>query len=278
MHRQGLRAAALLRLTPDWTLKTGFLAQTIDVDDSQYANLGADQSYARRRSLMEPSRKDFDGVWASVDGDFGWARLRASSSVQSHGLDARYDATPAAGLFGLTGKAALDQADDLSAAVHEVRLNGRNRGVESEVEWREGPWTLDAHAVVNDPELTRPDPGFALGTDTRLPAVADFSVQGGVVHEAHLAHATVRSELRLGYVGPTDIALSPTSTGASAGYLTSSLGVGVEIDRWAIRASLDNLFNRSDDTFTFGNPFYGSGDISTPQRPLTARLALTARF
>lgn len=471
MHRQGLRAAALLRLTPGWTLKTGFLDQTIDVDDSQYANLGADEPYARRRSLTEPSRNDFDGVWASVDGDLGWARLRASSSVQSHGLDARYDATPAAGLFGLTGTAALDQADDLSAAVHEMRLNGdfgaglkwsaglffseythtrtvaisdgqggpgvyrqhrrdhvdeaalfgdaayaltdrlkitagvrlfrigvehrsetdgdptqvsgedalvdltprlvveydrgpfvfyalategyrgpgfnagavpggdqqparrvkpdeivageagarftlfegrlrgrsavfvadwrniqsdrfdarglpftanlgdgRNRGIEGEVEWRDGPWTLDAHAVVNDPELTRPDLGFALGTDTRLPAVADFSVQAGVVHEAHLAHATVRSELRLGYVGPTDIALSPTSTGASAGYLTSSLGVGVEIDRWAIRASVDNLFNRSDDTFTFGNPFYASGDISTPQRPLTARLALTARF
>ena len=52
----------------------------------------------------------------------------------------------------------------------------------------------------------------------------------------------------------------------------------MEIDRWAIRASVDNLFNRSDDTFTFGNPFYASGDISTPQRPLTARLALTARF
>ena len=51
-----------------------------------------------------------------------------------------------------------------------------------------------------------------------------------------------------------------------------------EIDRWAIRASVDNLFNRSDDTFTFGNPFYASGDISTPQRPVTARLVLTARF
>ena len=51
MHRQGLRAAALLRLTPGWTLKTGFLAQTIDVDDSQYANLGAEDPYARRRSL-----------------------------------------------------------------------------------------------------------------------------------------------------------------------------------------------------------------------------------
>ncbi len=471
MRRQGLRLSTLWRLDPAWTLRAGFLAQTIDVEDTQYATLGPDAPYARRRWLDEPSRNDFDGVWASVEGGLGWARIRASSSVQSHGLDARYDATPSAPVFGLAGTAALDQADDLSAAVHEMRINGaiggrldwsaglffseythkrtvavsdgrggapvllqhrrdhvdeaalfgdavyalsdslkitvgarlfrigvehrsetsgspavfegdealagvaprlvieysrgvfvfyalategyrgpgfnaghvgaggsqpyrtvrpdeivagelgarfnlldgalrgraaifvadwrdiqsdrfdarglpftanlgngRNLGVEGEMEWRVGSWTFDGHAVVNDPELTHPDPGFALGVDSRLPAVADFSIQGGLVHEARLAQATVRSELRVGYVGPTNVALSPTSTGASAGYLTSQVGVSAEVGRWGIRASLDNLFNRDDDTFSFGNPFYVSGDISTPQRPITGRLALTARF
>lgn len=469
MRRQGLRLSTLWQVSPAWTLRAGFLAQTISVDDTQYAILGPDASYARRRSLSEPSRNDFDGVWASVDGDMGRARLRASSSVQSHGLDARYDATPSATVFGLTGAAAMDQADDLSAAVHEIRLNGdfgrrvswsaglffseythnrtvavsdgqggapvllqqrrdhvdeaalfgdaayavddrlkvtlgarvfrvgvehrsetkgaasfegdddligvaprlvveydrgpfvfyalategyrgpgfnagrvgagqqpfrivrsdeivagelgarfsfldgrlrgraavfladwrdiqsdrfderglpftanlgdgRNRGIEGEVEWRAGSWTFDGHAVFNDPELTRPDPGYALGFDSRLPAVADFSIQGGVTHEARLAQATVRSELRIGYIGPTDIALSPTSNSTSAGYLTSQVGVSAEVGRWGIRASVDNLFNRDDDTFSFGNPFYASGDISTPQRPITGRLALTARF
>ncbi|WP_271085777.1 TonB-dependent receptor [Brevundimonas sp. NIBR11] len=471
MRRQGLRLSALWRVAQAWTLRTGILAQTIDVDDSQYATLGPNAPYERRRGLSEPSRNDLDGAWISVDGDLGWARLRASSSVQSHGLDVRYDATPSAAVFGLTGAAALDQADDLSAAVHEMRLNGdigdrlswsaglffseythnrtiavsdgqggppvllqhrrdhvdeaalfgdavyalgdnlkitagarlfrvgvehrsetsgapgsfegdddligvaprlvveydrgplvfyalategyrgpgfnagtvgagarqpfravrsdeivagevgvrfslldgrlrgrgaafldrwrdiqsdrfderglpftanlgdgRNRGIEGEVEWRVGSWTLDGHAVVNDPELTHPDPGFALGSDSRLPAVADFSVQGGLAHEARLAQATVRSELRLGYVGPTDIALSPTSIAASAGYLTSQMVVDAEFGRWGVRASVDNLFNRDDDTFSFGNPFYASGDISTPQRPITGRVALTARF
>ena len=471
MRRQGLRIAGLWRVSPAWTLRAGFLAQTITVDDSQYATLGPDAPYARRRGLAEPSRNDFDGVWAAADGDLGWARLRASSSLQSHGLDARYDATPSAALFGLGGTAALDQADDLSAAVHEVRLNGdfgdrlrwsagvffseythnrtvlvsdgqggpaalrqhrrdhvdeaalfgdvsyaplehlkitlgarlfrigvehrsetsgapgsfegdaqlvdvaprlvveydrgpfvfyalategyrgpgfnagapgagggqpfravrpdeivagevgarfsllegrlrgraavfladwsdiqsdrfderglpftanlgdgRNRGIEGEVEWRRGRWTLDGHAVVNDPELTRPDPGFALGPDSRLPAVADFSLEGGLVHESRLAQATVRWEVRLGYVGPSDIALSPTSSGASAGYLTSQAGVSAEIGRWGVRASVDNLFDRDDDTFSFGNPFYASGEVSTPQRPITGRVALTARF
>ena len=470
MRRQGLRVAALWNLVPSWTLKAGFLAQTINVDDSQYA-LDGSGPYARRRSLSEPSRNDFDGVWASVDGDLGWARLRASSSVQSHSLDARYDATPAANLFGLSGTAALDQDDDLSAAVHEIRLDGslgsrltwstglffseythrrtvavsggadgeavflqqrrdhvdeaalfgdavyaltdrlkitagarlfrvgvehrsqtdglsdafegeaelvdvaprlvveygrgafvfyalasegyrgpgfntgslgvgaqqpfrevrpdeivaselgarftflggrlrgrtavfladwrdiqsdrfdkrglpftanlgdgRNLGVEGEVEWRTGPWTLDGHALINDPELTDPDPGFALGADSRLPAVSDFSLQAGLAHEARLAWATVRSELRLGYVGPTAIALSPTSTAESRGYLTSQLSVSAEIGRWGVRGTVDNLFNRDDDTFSFGNPFYAAGDVHTPERPITARLALTARF
>lgn len=470
MRRQGLRLSALWQVNPAWTLRAGFLAQTIGVDDTQYATLGPDAPYARRRSLSEPSRNDFDGVWASADGDLGWARVRASSSVQSHGLDARYDATPSAAVFGLVGTAAMDQADDLSAAVHEIRLNGdfgsrvswsaglffseythnrtvavsngqggapvllqqrrdhvdeaalfgdaayavndrlkvtlgarvfrvgvehrsettgavsfagddnligvaprlvveydrgpfvfyalategyrgpgfnagpvgaggqqpfravrsdeivagelgarfsfldgrlrgraavfladwrdiqsdrfderglpftanlgdgRNRGIEGEVEWRAESWTFDGHAVVNDPELTSPDPGFALGPDSRLPAVADFSVQGGLMHEARLAQATVRSELRIGYVGPTSIALSPTSNSTSAGYLTSQITVSAEVGRWGIRASVDNLLNRDDDTFSFGNPFYASRAISTPQRPITGRLALTARF
>jgi len=156
--------------------------------------------------------------------------------------------------------------------------DGRNSGIEGEVEWRAGSWTFDGHAVVNDPELTSPDPGFALGSDTRLPAVADFSIQAGLAHEARLAQAMVRSELRMGYVGPSDIALSPTSNSTSAGYLTSQIGVRAEVGRWGIRASVDNVFNRDDDTFSFGNPFYASGDISTPQRPITGRLALTGRF
>lgn len=470
MRRQGLRLSTLWHLTPAWTLRAGFIAQTIQVDDSQYATLGPGAPYARRRGLSEPSHNDFDGVSASLEGDLGWARLRASSSVQSHGLEARYDASPSAGMFGLIDTAAMDQSDDLSAAVHELRLagqfgtrlrwsgglffseythsrtvsvsdgggsvvlqqrrrdhvdetalfgdvvyplgdhlkitagarlfrigvehrsevsgepgsvegeddlvgvvprlvvehdrgpfvfyalategyrgpgfnvgatgpggqqpfrgvrsdeivagevgvrfalldgrlggrtaafladwhdiqsdrfderglpftanlgDGRNRGVEGELEWRFGSWTVDGHAVVNDPELTNPDPGFALGSDSRLPAVANFSVQAGLVHEARLAQATVRSELRLGYVGPTDIALSPTSTGASAGYLTSQIGVSAEVGRWGVRASVDNLFNRDDDTFSFGNPYYASDDVSTPQRPVTARVALTTRF
>jgi len=171
-----------------------------------------------------------------------------------------------------------DRFDDRGLPFTANLGDGRNRGVEGEMELRIGSWTLDGHAVVNDPELTDPDPGFILGTDSRLPAVADFSIQGGVVHEARLALATVRSELRLGYVGPSDIALSPTSTSASAGYLTSQFGVSVEFGRWGVRASVDNLFNRDDDTFSFGNPFYASDDIATPQRPVTGRVALTARF
>lgn len=470
MRRQGIRLSTLWRINPAWTMKAGFLAQTIDLDDSQYATSGPDAPYTRRRGLREPSRNDFDGFWLSVDGDLGWVQLRASSSIQSHGLDARYDASPSALGFGLVDLAALDQSDDLSAAVHEIRLSGdlgartswsaglffseythnrtlsvsdgrggavalqqhrrdhvdeaalfvdagyavtddlkvtagarlfrtglehrsettgvepfagddelvgvaprlvveydrgpivfyalategyrgpgfnagsvgpggqqplravrsdeivaselgarfsllddrlrgraavfvadwrdiqsdrfdeqglpftanlgdgRNRGLEGEVEWRAGSWTLDGHAVINDPELTRPDPGFALGSDSRLPAVSDFSVQGGLAYEARLAQATVRSELRLGYVGPSDIALSPTSMSRSAGYLTSQIGISAEIGRWGVRASVDNLLNRDDDTFSFGNPYYPPGDISTPQRPITGRVAVTARF
>lgn len=469
-RRQGLRLSGLWRASDAWTVRAGALAQTIHADDSQYATEGPASPYARRRSLREPNRNDFDGVWLSVEGDLGWARLKATSSIQAHSLDARYDATPAAGLFGLGGTAAYDQADELSADVHEVRLegssgvnltwraglffseyshrrvvtvsdpvsglvalerqrrdhidelaafgdlawsvndrlkvtagarafrlgvehrsqstepggdftgdqavvdlaprlvveyaldpvvfyvlaaegyrgagynagppvsagqpyrtvvsdeivsteagarftlmdrrlkgrvavfvagwsdiqsdrfdarglpftanlgDGRNRGIEAELEWHAGQWVLDGHLVLNDPELTDPDPGFALGVDSRLPSVADFAVQAGASRRFGLGAAAVQSEFRISYVGATEVSLSPGVQSTSAGVLSSQFSTVADIGRWSLRFTVDNVFDLSDDTFSFGNPFYPAGAVDTPQRPLTGRLALIARF
>lgn len=469
-RRQGLRLSGLWRVSDGWTVRAGALAQTIHADDSHYATEGPAVAYGRRRSLREPNRNDFDGIWLSVEGDLGWARLKMNSSLQAHALDARYDATPAAGLFGLAGATAYDQADELSADVHEMRLegrageslswraglffseynhqrviavtdaasgftalkrqrrdhidelaafgdiawalnnrlkvtagarafrlgvehrsestepdatfigdkavvgvaprlvveyaldpvvfyvlaaegyrgagfnvvapggagqpnrdvssdeivsaeagarftlmdrrlrgrvaafiagwsdiqsdrfdvrglpftanlgDGRNRGFEFEVEWRADGWTLDGHLVVNNPELTDPDPGFALDVDSRLPSVADFAVQAGVARRLDLGPAAIQSEFRVGYVGPTEVFLSPGVKSTSAGVLSSQLSATADVGRWSLRLVIDNVFGLSDDTFSFGNPFYPAGVIDTPQRPLNGRLALSTRF
>lgn len=467
VRRSGLRVSAAWTPTADWTVRAGWLAQTIHGDDSQYA-VGRGGPYARRRALVEPNRNDFDGVWLGLDADLGWARLKASSSVQSHSLDVRYDASPAASAFGVVGPLAFDQADNLSAAVHEARLDGqwgerinwraglffseythnrrinlgppsgasvlervrrdhtdetalfgdatlavtdrldvtagarlfrlgvehrsvgedgapfegetvvsgmaprvvvayrlepillyaqvsegyrgagfnagrlgvgeqpnrdvrsdemvaweagarfdlldgrlrgrvagfvadwsniqsdrfdarglpftanlgdgRNRGLEGEVALSLARWTIDGHAVVNDPELTEPDPGFALAADGRLPSVADFAAGAGLRRRFFLGPVEASADLRLTYVGPTDLALSPTISSRSSGVLSSELGITAEVGRWTVRGSVENLLARADDTFSFGNPFYAADGVTTPQRPRTARLILAARF
>lgn len=470
-RRQGLRLSGLWQVNDNWTARGGVLAQTIRVDDSQYATEGPADPYARRRSLREPSRNDFDGLWLSIEGDLGWARLKASSSIQSHALDARYDATPFAALFGLTGLAAFDQSDALSADVHELRLSGevnpalswraglffseyshqrvvtvsdatsgvvalqrqrrdhtdemavfgdvawslterlkltvggrlfrlgvehrsqstepgvdfvgedalvgfaprfvveyaldrvifyalategyrasgfnagalgtggaqpqqdvrsdeivsaeagarftlfdrrlkgrvaaftsrwtdiqsdrfdarglpftanlgdgRNRGLEAELEWRDDDWVIDGHVMFNDPELTDPDPGFSLGQDSRLPSVADFSIQAGAARRFMVGDIAMQSEARLSYVGPTEVSLAPGLRSVSAGTLEGRVAAIADIGRWSVRLAVDNTFDVSDDTFSFGNPFFPAALVDTPQRPITAHLALIGRF
>lgn len=470
VRRRGLRLSGLWRSGADWTLRGGLVAQTIHADDSRYATGGPDDPYGRRRSLTEPNRNDFDGLWLSLEGDLGWARLRAASSLQVHELDTRFDATPAAGLFGLSGPTAYDQADALSADVHEVRLegevgagfswraglfyseyshrrdmmvgpagggvpalhrerrdhidevavfgdatwalgerlrlsggarvfrlgvehrsrstepglefsgddavidvaprlsaeyaldsvvlyvlategyrgagfnagdvtsggqpvrrvrsdeivsaeagarfiamdgrlkgriavfvadwtdiqsdrfdarglpftanlgDGRNRGVEAELEWRDSDWIVDGHLVLNDPELTAPDPGFALAVDSPLPSVADLTAQLGVSRRLTLGPAAVQGALRLSYVGPTEVALAPGARGRASGVLGSQVSVMADLGRWSLRLAVDNVLDLSDDTFSFGNPFFPAGTVDTPQRPRTVRLALISHF
>jgi outer membrane receptor protein involved in Fe transport len=467
VRRSGLRVSAAWTPSSDWTLRAGWLAQTIQGDDSQYA-AGGMGAYARRRALVEPNRNDFDGVWLGLDADLGWARLKASSSLQSHSLDVRYDATPAGADFGLTGVLAFDQGDDLSAAVHEVRLDGeageridwragvffseythdqrldlgppggvaalervrrdhtdeiavfgdatfavtdtlgitagarllrlgvehrsldedgvpfegetvviglapravitwrldplllyaqvsegyrgagfnagrlgvgqqpdreapsdelvaweigarfdlfdghlrgrvagfladwsdiqsdrfdarglpftanlgdgRNTGLEGEFSLTLSRWTIDGHAVVNDPELTKPNAGFALAADGRLPSVADVAAGTGLQRRFVFGPVAASAELRVTYVGPTALALSPAISSRSPGVLSSEFGVTAEVGRWTVRGSVENLLNRAGDTFSFGNPFYAADGVTTPQRPLTARFSLAARF
>ena len=125
--RQGARISALWRIDPDWSLRLGYVAQTLHSDDSQYAfsPLGGER---RALSLREPSSNDFDGLWATLSGDLGWGRLKIDAAMQSHGLDRRYDATSAAGRFGGVGPMAYDESDSIEALVTEATLASRPGG------------------------------------------------------------------------------------------------------------------------------------------------------
>lgn len=125
--REGARLTLLWRINPAWDLRLGYVAQTLHSDDSQYAftALGGDR---RALALREPSSNDFDGLSATLRGDFGWGRLKIDSAIQNHGLDRRYDATLAAAGFGGIGPTAYDESDGVSALVTEATLSSRPGG------------------------------------------------------------------------------------------------------------------------------------------------------
>lgn len=125
--REGARLNLLWRIDPAWSLRLGYVAQTLHSDDSQYA-FTALGGARRALSVQEPSSNDFDGVSATLVGDLGWGRLKVDTAVQTHGLDRRYDATLGAARFGGAGPTAYDESDGIKALVTEATLASRAGG------------------------------------------------------------------------------------------------------------------------------------------------------
>ncbi|MDP3080705.1 MAG: TonB-dependent receptor [Brevundimonas sp.] len=125
--REGARLGLAWNIRPGWDLRLGYIAQTLDSDDSQYgfSRLGGNR---RALSLREPSRNDFDGLSATLSGDLGWGRLRLTTAMQSHGLDRRYDATVASGRFGGLGPTAYDESDRIDGLITESTLTSPSGG------------------------------------------------------------------------------------------------------------------------------------------------------
>lgn len=122
--RQGGRIALRFRYNPRWSVSAGFAAQTIHSDDTHYA---LDSLSPRQRSnyIREPHRNDFDASFLTVEGDFGWARLKANASLQSHGLDSTYDATLARSYFAGAGVGPVGYLESIGnkASVSEITLS-----------------------------------------------------------------------------------------------------------------------------------------------------------
>lgn len=122
-HRQGLRASLRWDISPNWSAGAGFIAQTLNTDDTHYAD-GTGGATVRSLFLQEPHRNDFDEAHLRLQGDLGWAVLKGTTAFQAHELESRYDATLALPQFSSTasGPAPFDEASDTEALVSEVTL------------------------------------------------------------------------------------------------------------------------------------------------------------
>ncbi|MDI1364735.1 MAG: TonB-dependent receptor [bacterium] len=117
-RRDGVRASLRTALSSHWTASLGYTRQSINNDDTQYGlkRLGG---HRRDNRVREPHDNDFDHISLSLSGDGDWGKVTGSVSRLSHHFDSHYDASSAAGLYGLAGGPIVlieDKSIDLTVA------------------------------------------------------------------------------------------------------------------------------------------------------------------
>jgi outer membrane receptor protein involved in Fe transport len=157
--------------------------------------------------------------------------------------------------------------------------DGRNIGFENEGEFRLTPsLTLQANVLLDEPELTRPNPGFTAGVP--LPGVPDVLASAGADYRYKLPLGMiglVSADAR--YVGRSQLTFNPNIVAPMGGYVLASLSAQVIYHRWRLAAFLTNPTNEAGNTFSYGNPFnFQQVREVTPQRPRSLRMLLSAEF
>jgi outer membrane receptor protein involved in Fe transport len=156
--------------------------------------------------------------------------------------------------------------------------DGRNIGLEAEIAWRPLPrLLLEANALADDPELTKPSPGF---TKSSLPGVPDLTVGARTTYRWSIGpslEALVGAEAQ--YIGRSHATFNPMLSPVMGGYVLDKLSGQIQGKGWRLAAYLENPTGERGNTFSYGNPFtIGQLAAVTPQRPRTLRLTLSAGF
>jgi outer membrane receptor protein involved in Fe transport len=159
--------------------------------------------------------------------------------------------------------------------------DGRNIGLESELTTKPTDHlTIDLSAIFNNPELTRPQPGFISQPTAGLPGVPDVSGGGLIAYDQPLWSGwSARFSGQAQYIGRSHVTFDPTLAPTMGGYVIAQLSAQLIGPRWRASAFLQNPTGERGNTFSYGNPFdFRQINESTPQRPRTLRLNLAADF
>jgi outer membrane receptor protein involved in Fe transport len=151
--RQGLRLAAVVDVSSDWTVSAGFVSQAINSSDTQYAFAGQ-PAYSRDIAVQEPHDNDFAEGHVGLQGSLAWADFKWTTAVVNHHLSSRYDATTAPPVVIAPGPAAVDDDNSIRALVSEAVLTSRPG---ARVQWLAGLFIGDSRQDA-DLRLTRLTP------------------------------------------------------------------------------------------------------------------------
>lgn len=159
--------------------------------------------------------------------------------------------------------------------------DGRNPGLEADIDWRPTPnLLLEANALFDQPELTRPRPGFLTSAHAGLPGVPALTAGARTAYRWSIgANLSALVSAQAEYVGQSHVTFDPTKSPLMGGYVLDKISCQIEGRRWRLAAYLLNATGETGDTFTYGNPFKaGLLTDTTPQRPRSLRLTLSVGF
>ena len=139
-------------------------------------------------------------------------------------------------------------------------------------------WLVDAGASYTHATLVKVAVPLGLD-DLHLPVVPDYTLRAGLDRRFMLAGAPARIGLRLRYLGPARLSFDPAIDQPMGKVLESSLFAQARLAGFDLRLDIDNLFDRRDNLFAYGNPLrFFAGPQFTPQAPLSARLTVQRSF
>jgi iron complex outermembrane recepter protein len=120
----GGRLALRWKPSTDWTADLAGVLQLFHVDDSQYV---VGPSPRRRSGIRpEPHDNDFANLRLSVAGKLGNLDVFSITSATTHEVDSLLDASPAAGLFGITGPVDFEDNRLYNIFNQELRATGQS--------------------------------------------------------------------------------------------------------------------------------------------------------
>jgi outer membrane receptor protein involved in Fe transport len=139
-------------------------------------------------------------------------------------------------------------------------------------------WRLSLGGTLQNADLVRTETGQRL-INRRLPVIPDYTLRGAVQHNFRLGSTAASLRAQLRYIGPARLSFDPTLDRPVGQILESRLEGLVAFGHYEVSLRIENVLDRSSDTFAFGNPLrYFASRQYTPQRPLTAVASLLRQF
>ncbi len=175
------------------------------------------------------------------------------------------------------------QSDQLLPSALPFTANigdGRNRGIEVEAAYHDGPLVLRGEILVNSPELDHANPAFPARADLGLAGAPEVSA-GISAHYAWPLRGERSFELdgRYSYVGVSRLTFDAATSPKMGDYATGRFSASLVADPWRLTLAVDNPTDSRGDTFAYGNPFtLRTTRQITPPRPRTLSVTLKVSY